>query len=92
MAREPKLAGVVRLPVSEHQIEKRDHGEIEEKVASSPRGSIRPGNAQGACATVESEGGFGEIYHSAARRPELVSASRLERNGVWAMLEAFMEV
>ena len=59
-----KLAGVVRLPVSEHQIEKRDHGEIEENVASSPRGSIRSGNAQGACAAVESEGGFGELSNA----------------------------
>jgi hypothetical protein len=38
-----------------------------EKVASSPRGSIRPRNAQGACAAVESEGSFGEIYPSVAR-------------------------
>ena len=64
MAGGPKVAGAVLLLISEHQIEKRDHGEIEEKVASSPRGSIRPGNAQGASAAVESEGGFGELSNA----------------------------
>ena len=44
MAREPELAGVVRLPVSEHQNSSRAYGKKEEREASSPRGSIRPGN------------------------------------------------
>ena len=38
-----KLAGDVEFLPSVRQIEKRDHGEIEEEVASSPRGLTRPG-------------------------------------------------
>ena len=38
-----KLVGDVEFLLSVRQIEKRDHGETEEEVASSPRGLTRPG-------------------------------------------------
>ena len=59
-----KLTGGRVFLFSEHRNAKRDHGEIEEIVASSPRCLIRPGNAQGASAAVESEGGFGEFSNA----------------------------
>ena len=59
-----KLTGGRVFLFSEHRNAKRDHGEIEEIVASSPRCLIRPGNALGASAAVESEGGFGEFSNA----------------------------
>jgi hypothetical protein len=46
---------------SVHQIEKRDHGRVEEEKASSPRGLARAEDNQGARVAVSEDARLGEI-------------------------------
>ena len=66
---------------SGHQKTSHGHRKKEGRTASSPRGSIRLGKAQGACAEVEIDSGFRRDSNRAwAGVSGLVSMARVENN------------
>ena len=78
MYREVELASDVEFLHSVRQIEKRDPGEIEEDVASSPRGLTRAESEQRGRVAEEK---FGEVPTCAARAARAPGALRTTKEG-----------
>ena len=76
--RRPKLAGVVRLPVSEHQIEKEKLREVEGEEANPPRWFTRAERGRGGRFAAAA---FGEIPSFALRAARVPRVQQMVKGG-----------